>query len=115
VKFLNGLSTTMLVIIGIGYYVGGGLLHLFTTYLIFASDGLLLGTLSFFLPVLSQIYLVIKITSEYGFFNLYNYMTIFYLLLYPFGFLFGTLAEYSTNKLEAKERAKADKEDTINF
>jgi hypothetical protein len=56
--------------------IAGILLHLATTYMIYTRHGILLAFIGFDLPLLSEIYMVCRTTSEVGFLNTYNLMVL---------------------------------------
>ena len=47
-------------------------IHLATVYMIYTRHGILLAFIGFDLPLLSEIYMVCRTTSEVGFLNTYN-------------------------------------------
>ena len=50
----------------------GTSIHLATVYMIYTRHGILLAFIGFDLPLLSEIYMVCRTTSEVGFLNTYN-------------------------------------------
>lgn len=56
--------------------IASTLLHLATVYMIYTRHGILLAFIGFDLPIISQIYMVCRTTSEVGFLNTYNLMVL---------------------------------------
>lgn len=63
IKVFSGL----LYIHAVLFWILGGLIHLWTVYIAFSIAGLFGGAVSFFFPVISEIYLGYRAWSLYGF------------------------------------------------
>lgn len=98
-KLIHGLSVMMSMIITFVHYIGGIVLHLYTVYLMFSIFGGLFALISFFLPGIAQIYLAYQLVVTIGWDNLFILLLAAYLLTYPLGFLFGSLAVYTEKRI----------------
>ena len=68
-QFITPFIAFVIAIVGIS-------LHLATVYMIYTRHGILLAFIGFDLPLLSEIYMVYRTTSEVGFLNTYNLMVL---------------------------------------
>ncbi|MGI6450139.1 MAG: DUF2628 domain-containing protein [Desulfitobacteriia bacterium] len=94
-------------------YVSGGLIHLWTILIAYGESGFLAATITFFVPVGSQIYWIAYISSKAGmFFNTYTIIICAYLIGWIITIGLGYLAAHLSNKLEERDyESNSEKQD----
>ncbi|MEH7116155.1 hypothetical protein V7128_01850 [Neobacillus vireti] len=83
-KFFNGLFYFYLVLL----WILGGLLHLWTVYIAYSATGALGGVISFFFPVLSEIYWAYGAWKFDGFNTPYIQWLILFFVMWVCKFIF---------------------------
>lgn len=100
---LNTIIVVASIIANTGYYIGGLAIHIWTVYIIYVLHGFFGSTLAFFLPGVSQLYLMFKSTLNVGFFNTYNLsIIVVFLLTWVSPFIMG----FAINRLKKLEHGK---------
>ncbi|MED3759695.1 hypothetical protein P4555_11540 [Peribacillus frigoritolerans] len=88
---------------GIGFFIGGALIHLWTIYITYENIGGFWAIISFFAPVISQLYWMYSFTVHFGFLNAYNVLIIA-LFVIKWGFaIVTTLTASGLEKIEEKK------------
>ncbi|SFE90634.1 hypothetical protein SAMN05428981_11010 [Bacillus sp. OV194] len=87
----------------IGFILGGLLIHIWTIYITFKLMGGFWAIISFFAPVLSQLFWMYKFTVGMGFFNAYNVLII---ALFVLRWVFAIIGGLAGSKLEKEEQEK---------
>lgn len=79
--FLQTIIGVSSIITNTGYIIGGLAIHIWTILIVYELHGLFGSVVSFFLPVFSQLYIMVLSTFKVGFINTYNLFIIGFFLL----------------------------------
>jgi hypothetical protein len=94
-KVLSGFFNVYLVLV----WIVSGLIHLWTVYIAYSIGGLFWGVVSFFFPVISQIYWGFEAFRIAGADSLYFQclivLVVMWIVKYIFAFIIGTIEEKS--------------------
>jgi hypothetical protein len=87
----------------IGFTLGGLVIHIWTIYITYENMGGFWAIISFFAPVISQLFWMYQFTKEFGFFNAYNVLII---ALFILRWVFAVAAGLAGAKLDKLEQEK---------
>jgi hypothetical protein len=94
-KVLSGFLNLYLVLV----WIVSGLIHLWTVYIAYSIGGLFWGVVSFFFPVISQIFFGIDAFRVAGadssYFQWLIVLVVMWIVKYIFAFIIGTIEEKS--------------------
>jgi hypothetical protein len=97
-KVLSGFFNLYLVLV----WIVSGLIHLWTVYIAYSIGGLFWGVVSFFFPVISQIYWGFEAFRIAGadalYFQCLMVLVVMWIVKYIFAFIIGTIEEKSNMK-----------------
>jgi hypothetical protein len=93
-KFFAGILSIYIVLL----WILGGLMHLWTVYIIYQLHGLFMGIVSFFFPVISEIYLAFTAWKTSGFESSYIQWLIVLIILWAIYYVFGIIASIFDSK-----------------
>jgi hypothetical protein len=100
VRFLSGLLSLYVVLV----WIVSGLIHLWTIYIAYSITGILGGVVSFFFPVVSQLYWGFGAWQLDGFNSGYIQwliiVTVMWVLQYVFAFILGSIEEKSNKTMD---------------
>jgi hypothetical protein len=95
-KFFSGIFYLYTVLV----WILGGLIHLWTVYIAYSVGGLFWGIVSFFFPVISQIYWGYTAWSVDGFNTPYIQWLIAFLVMWLMRFVFAFILAFVDEKLD---------------